>query len=182
MKLEELTKDKLDLVKNAWLALIPQDNHEVFHAEYSQLFDVISSGSSWGDLDERLNVPIYQAITDDAKVWALVQIVQSKVGKATWVKLMDIHLSPAIDLFPDTESNTENRLKVFIAALLGILSLTKRAKRADTFKVFGRTEALVTFLQGMHDVLSTITTIGTIKGVEVSIEGRWLVFRATDTR
>ncbi|MCX7109483.1 MAG: hypothetical protein NTX45_04990 [Proteobacteria bacterium] len=179
-QLDELTEEKLELVKNAWLGLIPEDNHELFRAECSQLFDVISFGKSWGDLGDRLNVPIYQSVKDGDDVWALVQIVQSKVGTATWVKLMDIHLSPAIDVFPDTECNTENRLKVFIAALLGILSLAKRARRADTFKVFGRTEALVTFLQGMHDVLSTITTIGTIKGVDVSIEGRWLVFRATD--
>ena len=151
MQLEEITKDKLELVKNEWLALIPQGTHDVFYAEYSQLFDTISLGSSWGDLDDRTNTSIYQSITDSKQVWALVQIIQSKVGQATWVKLMDIHLSPAIDLFPDTESSTKNRLEVFTTALLGILALTKRAKRADTFKVFGRTESLVTFLQGMHD-------------------------------
>ena len=57
--------------------------------------------------------------------------------------------------------------------------MTKWIKKADTVKVFGRTDALVTFLRGMHDSFSVLTTLGTIKGIDVSVEGRWLVFRTS---
>lgn len=58
--------------------------------------------------------------------------------------------------------------------------LTKTIRKADTVKVYGRTEALVSFLKGMYDSFSVITSLGTIKGVSVQIEGRWLVFRSTE--
>jgi hypothetical protein len=90
---------------------------------------------------------------------------------------MDIYMSPEIDTSKDTETNTRRRLEVFIAALEGIFALTTKLKDADTIKIYGRTDVLIAFLRGMHDVFSTINTIGTIKGVETSIEGRWLVFR-----
>lgn len=179
MKLLAFDSVKFNQIKTSWLGFLSPNSHAVYRTEYNQLFDMIEAGKSFGELDARYNVPIYQSIEDDDKVWAMVTIVQSKHGSATWVKLMDIYMSPEIDINPDNESNTEKRLEVFITALLGILSLTKDARKADTFKVFGRTDALVAFLRGMHDVFSTITTIGTIKGVDVAIEGRWLVFRAT---
>jgi len=86
-------------------------------------------------------------------------------------------MSPEIDTNTDNESNTAKRLEVFIAALEGIFSLTKNIRKADTFKIYGRTDLLVAFLRGMHDIFSTINTIGTLKGIDTSIEGRWLVFR-----
>lgn len=177
MHLELIKEDRVEKIRDSWLESLPHDNNEVFAVEYNQLFDTIVAGASWGELDNRLNTPIYQAIEDDNKVWAIVNIVQSKRGSSTWIKLMDIYMSPDIDTNNDTESNKSKRLNVFIAALEGIFSLTKNMKKTDTFKIYGRTDLLVEFLQGMHDVFSTINTIGTIKGVDTTIEGRWLVFR-----
>lgn len=91
--------------------------------------------------------------------------------------MMNIYLSPDIEIDDDTEESTKSRLDVFRASLRGIFKLTKDLKNADTVKVYGRTEALVTFLRGMHDTLAVLGTLGKIKGIEVSIEGRWLVFR-----
>jgi hypothetical protein len=179
MHLESFDSERLEEIKTSWLSSLPNNDHDVYEAEYSQLFDIIRIGKSWGELDNRFNTPIYQAIVDgNKKVWAIVHIVQSRHGSATWIKLMDIYISPEIDINKDTESNTKKRLDVFIAALLGIFSLTKNMASIDTFKIYGRTDSLVAFLRGMHDGFSTIDTIGTIKGIKVSIEGRWLVFRA----
>ncbi|WP_446807939.1 hypothetical protein ACH50O_11530 [Methylomonas sp. 2BW1-5-20] len=176
MQLQEANEEKFDQIKVAWLDLLQESNHDVFKAEYTQLFDTITAGKSWGALDERFNVPIYQVIEGEDKVWAIVNIVQSRQGSSTWIKLMDIYMSPEIDTSTDNEINTTKRLEVFTTALGGIFALTKNVNNANKLKIYGRTDVLVAFLRGMHDVFSTINAIGTIRGVETSIEGRWLVF------
>lgn len=178
MKLTPFDKMALDLIRVNWINSI-SDEHEVVSAEYEQLFNIIELEEAWGELNGRVNRPIYQAIADGETTWAIVQLVQSKKGFSSWIKLMDIYMSPDIDSKPDSEFSTEKRLHVFVAALVGIFSLASASNKADTFKVYGRTDALIAFLRGMHDMLSTMTTIGTIKGINVSIEGRWLVFRST---
>lgn len=167
-------------VRDVWLGLLVDVEHEVYRADYQQLFNMIeSSGGGIGDIDGRFNIPIHYSVKDDkGACQALVQIVQSKRGSEVWVKMLDIFLSPEIERAIDDEKNTQLRLAVFKEALKGIFSLTAASKLADTVKVYGRTEALVTFLRGMHDSFSVIASLGTIRGIEVSIEGRWLVFRA----
>lgn len=166
-------------IKTDWLARLVEAEHEVYRADYQQLFGMIEGSKAIGDIDGRTNEPVHYAVSDvDGACQALVQIVQSKRGREVWVKMLDIFLSPGIELAPDDESNTQLRLSVFREALKGIFGLTTTSKLADTVKVYGRTDALVTFLRGMHDSFSVIASLGTLKGVEVSIEGRWLVFRA----
>lgn len=178
MKLSHLTQSALLKTKELWLKAAEDASHEVFLAEYEQIFDVIESGGSIGEIDGRMNVPIYYAVEDDSGAFtALVQLVQSKRGSAVWVKMTDLYMCPDIELNVDTEASTVARLKVFTAALLGVFGLTKRIANADTVKVYGRTEALVTFLRGMHTAFDAITSLGNMPGIQVTIEGRWLVFR-----
>jgi hypothetical protein len=150
--------------------------------EYQQLFDVVEGCGGIVHLDERYNKPIYYAVIDDFDcVWALIEIVQSRKGQSVWVKMMDIFLSPQIDVLPESEDSTAKRLDIFSSALVGIFMLTKSIRKADTVKIYGRTDALVGFLKGMHDSFSVIASLGTLKGINVGIEGRWLVFRTIDS-
>jgi len=166
-------------IKNDWLDGLKAAEHDVYLADYQQLFNLIDKDNAYGDIDSRFNVSIHYAVFDaDEKCQALVEIVQSKRGAEVWVKMLDIFLCPQIELSPDNESSTLLRLEVFKESLKGIFQLTAANKLADTIKVYGRSDALVTFLRGMHDSFSVIASLGTIKGIEVSIEGRWLVFRA----
>lgn len=174
-----LKEDTYATIRDVWLGLLVDAEHEVYRADYQQLFNMIESAKAIGDINGKFNIPVHYAVIDDNQICqSLVQIVQSKRGKEVWVKMLDIFLSPGIELAPDDENNTQLRLAVFRESLKGIFSLTAETKLADTVKVYGRTDALVTFLRGMHDSFSVIASLGTLRGIEVSIEGRWLVFRA----
>lgn len=180
MKLTSIDTALFEQAKAAWMgALNGVDDHEIYATEYQQIFGIIEKCNGIGELDDRFNEPVFYGILDDNNtVWALVEIVQSRKGASVWIKMLDITMSPEIETQPDNEGTTTKRLEVFTSALTGIFQLTKTIRRADTVKVYGRTEALVSFLRGMHDSFSVITSLGTISGIRVEIEGRWLVFRA----
>lgn len=184
MKFRSLNPTSLSQTRNDWLTLLTGEEHEVFLADYEQIFNTIEATDGIGELNGVVNKAIHYALFDESneKCHALVQLVQSRRGNATWVKMMDIFLSPAIEQAPDDEPSTQMRLRVFGEVLKGIFNLTASIRLADTVKVYGRTDALVTFLRGMHDSFSVIASLGTLKGIEVSIEGRWLVFRSTGLR
>lgn len=180
MQFIAVSDDYFQQIEKDWMKLLADAEHEVYRADYEQLFSVIGSCHSIGEINKRFNVAVHYAVTGgDGDCKALVQIVQSKRGKDVWVKMLDIFLSPDIERAPDDEANTQLRLSVFRESLKGIFVLTAKLRGVDTVKVYGRTDALVTFLRGMHDSFSVIASLGTLKGIEVSIEGRWLVFRAT---
>lgn len=182
MQLHELDIQSLTRIKADWLSFFRGDDDAVGVTEFEQLIDIIDKNCQYGALDERDNVPTFFSIDDDeGRTKALVEVVQSRKGRHVWVKMMDISLCPEIELHGEDDKTTNERLEVFVAALVGIFGLTKNLKSADTVKIFGRTDALVTFLRGMHDSLAVFSSLGTIKDISVSIEGRWLVFRTTRT-
>ena len=180
MHLQELNSQLLAETKNDWLSFFDGDDDAVGLAEFEQLLEMIGKNNQFGALEGRDNVPTFFSVTNnDGKTKALVEVVQSRKGRQGWVKMMDISLCPTIELHTEDEKTTSERLDVFVASLVGIFGLTKNLKAADTVKIFGRTDALVTFLRGMHDSLAVFSSLGTIKDISVSIEGRWLVFRTT---
>lgn len=178
MKLKRLSEEGLNKLEIKWLGLLGNDVDGVIKADYNQLFNIIKATGWWGGIKESYNKPLYSCVIDsDNKEWGIVEIVLSQNGNSIWVKILDIHLSPEIEIVDDTEESTKSRLRVFKAALTGTFDLTKDVIKADTVKVFGRTDVLVAFLRGMHESFSVLATLGTISGITVSIEGRWLVFR-----
>lgn len=178
MQFTELEERDFPLMCAEWKNMLPKKDHAVYAAEYEQLFARIKAGKCWGPLGNRVNETVFYAVKDKASTEAVVEMVQTKKGKETWIKMFDIMMSPKIEAGTDTEKSTKLRLDVFKATLTGIFKLSERVRNANTFKVYGRTELLVTFLRGMHDALSVFPTLGNIEGIQVSIEGRWLVFRA----
>ena len=181
MKLKLLSENDLSILKDKWIKSLKTTDHPVFLTEYLQIFNLILATGCWDELHKCLNKPTYICIVDKHdEVWAIIQIVQTKNGSAVWIKMLDIYLSPKIETEPDNEINTKKRLEVFGSALIGIFKLTSQIGRADTVKVYGRTDALITFLRGMHDTFSVLTSLGTISGIEIAIEGRWLVFHALE--
>jgi hypothetical protein len=178
MKLVSFDHSRFNVIKESWLKELTSEDHDAARIEYEQIFNIIEASSAWGELDDIFNKPIFQSVVcDDDYVWALVEIVQSKVGSEIWVKMLDITLCPKIDILLESEESTSDRLRVFTAALIGIFNLTKDTRLAKTIKVFGRTDVLVTFLRGMHSALTIMESLGAIPGISVTIEGRWLVFK-----
>lgn len=180
MNLTELEESSFSRIRDDWMGKLPAGAHEVYGAEYQQLFDRIEACKAWGALDGRVNQGIFHGVVDDGGVpWAIVEIVQSKKGAETWIKMLDIIMSPDIEAEADNERSTRRRMDVFSSTLSGIFLMSKEIRQANTLKVYGRTDLLVTFLRGMHDHMSVLASLGMISGVSVSIEGRWLVFRAS---
>ncbi|MFN4290062.1 MAG: hypothetical protein ACK4E7_04190 [Permianibacter sp.] len=180
MKFSELSQAEFESLRGIWLKEATANEHEVIATDYEQLFGRIDATKGFGPLDDRLNVGVFYTVQDaNGKHLALVELVQSRKGMAVWVKMLDMHMCPSIEASPDSEGNTQKRLMAFTVALMGIFELASEVRQADAIKVFGRTDALITFLRGMHDSFSVLTSLGTLKGVETTIEGRWLVFRAT---
>ena len=180
MKFKQCSKvDTTSLCEN-WIALVKSHHHQVYEAEYNQIRNIIDINGCWDGVNNCLNKPIYSCIVDShGEAWAIVELVKSRSGASVWVKMLNMYLSPKIELESDTAANTKKRLDIFNASLRGIFELTKGIKGADTVKVFGRTDVLIAFLRGMHDSESVITMLGTIDSIQVSIEGRWLVFRTS---
>ena len=177
MDFRELDLALLRRIEGTWMSFFDEAQDVVGAAEYEQLFATIKQSNQIGPLDVRLNTAIYFATFDgEDDCLGLVEVVQSRKGCLTWVKMMDITLCPAIDLKDDDEANTTKRLAVFKTALSGLFKLTQNA---DTVKIYGRTDALITFLKGMHDALAVVHSLGTLGDISVSIEGRWLVFRSS---
>lgn len=179
MKLERWDRVAFEGLRNVWIGLL-NGSLDITKADYEQLFDLIEQSGCWGPLSGCFNKPIYGTIVDEQQeVWGIVEIVISKRGSSAWVKMMNLYLTPKIEENTSAEINVDKRLLVFSSALLGIFGLTKDVAGADTVKVYGRTESLVSFLRGVHSAIEAIfAAIGGIKGVSVSIEGRWLVFRS----
>jgi hypothetical protein len=70
--------------------------------EYQQLFDLIEESGGIGDLDKRYNKAIYYGVVDNTGcVWSLVETVQSINGSSVWGKMMDMFLSPHLEVLPD---------------------------------------------------------------------------------
>lgn len=176
MNLVQLDINKINDINNAWIKSAIQFYPDLGQIELEQFFAVIKDNGAIGELKD--NKSVYFSVEEDDKTHALVEIIQSKKGKEVWIKMMDITLCPELEFSIQDDRNTTERLTVFVTALIGIFSLTKGVTMANTVKVYGRTELLLTFLRGMHDSIKTVTELGTIQGVSVSIEGRWLVFRA----
>jgi hypothetical protein len=180
MDFSELTANFLDSIKADWLAAVDADEHEIFKAEYHRIFRAAESSVCLeGPLSSRFNVPLYFSVADDSKCWALVEVTCTKNGRGVWVKMRDIYMSPNIEIADDTVESTAKRFDVFNSALVGIFGLTRAFEYADTVKVYGRTDSVLSFLRGMHDAFGGLGALGTLKGVAVAIEGRWLVFRTT---
>lgn len=112
----------------------------------------------------------------DPHALAIVDIVYTKTGQK-WLKMLDLTLSPSLDLAFNAESADFSQIyHVFTAAMVGAVRLTKTRHPAKVTKLYGRSGTLLAFLKGFgaymkqkghgHNLVFT-----------VSIEGRWLVFR-----
>ena len=93
--------------------------------------------------------------------------------------MMEINLSPKIELSLDESVVSAQRMKVFSSTLSGIFHLTARIAGADTIKVYGRTDSFLLFLKVFHNAFHDALGILSLNnpGLEIAIEGQWLVFR-----
>ncbi len=170
-------KQELDLIETNWSQQVDEcsfsdENRQFVEFECAQLFNQIRETQGWGELGERVNEYLFQKVSDnDEMVCAIVALVQSKKGSSTMIKLKDIYFSPEIDATAQDKHMLEKRIAVFQTTVVGVL---RSSEYRETVKFYAREDDLYTFLKGVHDVFSTITTF---EGFKTSIEGRWLTFK-----
>lgn len=100
---------------------------------------------------------------------AIVEIAYTKTGKK-WLKVLDLSLSPTLDLsFYDDSFNFDVIGGIFAAAILGSIKLTKTAHPAKVTKLYGRSGTALSFFKGFG---AAFEKFGGPKGMDVSIEGR----------
>lgn len=179
--LASIDEEGLKAIKGSWFSeLNGGDGADVLHVDYEQLFEVISSSRAYGPLDARYNCAIYYCVKSvpDDRVLAVVEFVQSKKGPEVWIKVMDIYLSPTIELCEDYIESIRLRLNVFLAVLVGVFKMSSSG--ADIVKLYGRTDSLLLFLKGIHEEIVNVQgTIERDAGIKTEIQGRWLVFKAS---
>lgn len=99
-------------------------------------------------------------------------IVTRKSSRAKWIKFIRLRLRPTIDsqIFNNDPAGLTAAIQAYIACVLGVFHM-KNEHKANTIKVYGRTQQQMQFLAGLSAGLNKMDGI-TFKA---SIEGRWLV-------
>jgi hypothetical protein len=175
-ELHPFTRDTLASTELSWKKQLEKHADELLASNYIRIL-----GWAKGHLD-------YECTNGDSSIAygifadgthhaaAIVEIIYTKRGKK-WLKLLDINLSPAFDLSLHSGSFDVTQLSsVFGAAVLGSIKLTATAHPAKVMKLYGRSTSALAFLKGFGIALQQKEGV---QGLEVSVEGRWLVFRST---
>lgn len=107
---------------------------------------------------------------------AVVDIVYTKKG-LNWLKMLDLTLSPSLDLAFNAESFDFHTISgVYAATIIGSIRLTKTAHPSKITKLYGRSGTSLAFLKGFGAYMEQANHANNL-GLKVSMEGRWLVFR-----
>jgi hypothetical protein len=99
-------------------------------------------------------------------------VVQRKSARSKWVKMLRLHLSPAVDA--DLQGgNPIGAMNVFGSSLQGTLDL-QMAHKASTLKVYGRTNEQLTFLRALVSHMEQNLPEVVKAAAKVTIDGRFL--------
>ena len=103
-------------------------------------------------------------------------VIQRKSARSKWVKMLRLHLSPAVDSGLQA-GDSDDAMNVFKSSILGSMSL-QMSHQATTMKVFGRTNDQLNFLKAVVGSLQVFLKTKPNNQVKVSIEGRFLTIAA----
>lgn len=106
---------------------------------------------------------------------ATLELVHTrKSARSAWLKMLTITFCP--DLLIRADLGDKNAVisivSMFNQAIAGCIQLSGKDHKADTLKLYGRSNELLQFFKYYVGVFK-------MKNIETSIEGRWLVFRPT---
>jgi len=170
--LDRLDNGRLEATSNEWRSQFSRHKNQLIPSEYERILAWAAGCVDYeGPACESFAYGVYENGAGHAI--AISEVVYSKSGRK-WLKLLDLHLCPAVDLsFYNDELDIMGLSSIFAAAIVGTFHLTKRHP-TDTVKLYGRSGTLLTFLKGIG---AYIERQGGLPGLKVGIEGRWLVIR-----
>ena len=170
-KMRAFDADSLKATCMSWERQIEKNQGDLIPIQYQRVLSWVKDNADYDASRENF---AYGIFSDDKKVAsAVVDVIYSKSGRK-WLKLLDVHLAPEIDLsFSSEKPDMKRIVDIFGAAILGVVRLTERHPTKVT-KLYGRSSSLLSFLKRFGAYLNDH---GPSDDIGVSIEGRWLVIR-----
>lgn len=171
-QLRAFTHKDLEKTHKSWMKDL-EDLPDVFPGDIERVFALATQTMA----DEKENSSSHGVFFDGNDVAdGVVQIVVTKKGKK-FVKMMDCFIRPRIDkkAMELKEPESSKAIDIYFASIYRTLELGD-SHEAQAIKVYGRTDALLSLLKSTGEALSKAKEN---HGIESSIEGRWLVLKAT---
>lgn len=156
--------------KRVWEKQLIDNSGAVFASDYQRILDWAGEcvGND-GIQGHSFAYGIFRGNSHHAD--AIVELVYTKPARK-WLKLLNLHLCPSVDLSFHTQDIDIKQLStIFAAAVVGTVRLTSTAHPTKVTKLYGRSGTLLSFLKGLGAYIENQN----IPGLSVSIEGRWLV-------
>lgn len=168
MELRAFDAATLKASRETWLS--DAEKGLAFYSEVERLFDWAATHMDLSQTD----ATAFGVFRPGKKpALALCEItVQRKSARSKWVKMLRMHLSPAIDATLQS-GDPLDAMNVFGASLHGTLGL-QMLHKATTLKVYGRSNEQLTFLRAVVSKLDQQLPDAIKKMAKLSIEGRFL--------
>jgi hypothetical protein len=172
LELRKFSATSLDATRTAWQRQLKTHSRDLIASEYQRILGWAGCHISYGAAQDTYAYGIFDKNSGEAD--AVAEVIYSKAG-ARWLKLLDLHLCPSVDLSFATQDIDIRRLTaIFTAAVIGSMRLTSTAHPTKVLKLYGRSGTLLAFLKGVGTYIESNIKVS---GIKVSIEGRWLVFK-----
>jgi hypothetical protein len=173
--------DLLEKTREEWARQIESINQEediVLPTNYERIVD-------WAEKTVKSEDEIFarpHGVTSDLNggpeyAKALLKITYAHNRKPAYVKLLEIHLEPELDLDGREQiefSDRKEARRVVSNALLNSLELIFTDLPSSKLKVYGRTEQMKSFFDLTIDTLEEEGSLP--DGLDIEREGSWLVF------
>lgn len=172
-KLKKLDKNSVDATEKKWVAQAGKYPSVFFPTEIEKDFYWIRHMVE-GKIDNgRIQYGMFKGSAKSAD--ATVELVHTKKNaNNAWLKMLEIDFSP--ELTAKAQAGDPEAVATVVSmygdAVLGCIKLSGSEHKADTLKLYGRSDALLKYYAYHVDVYK-------MKDVETTLEGRWLVFRPT---
>jgi hypothetical protein len=170
-KLRKLDKTSVNATEKKWLSQANKYPNIFFPTEIEKDFYWIRHVVE-GKIDNgRIQYGMFKGVAKSAD--ATIELVHTqKNASSAWLKMLEIDFSP--ELTAKAQAGDAEAIATVVAmygdAVLGCIKLSGTAHKADTLKLYGRSDQLLKYFT-YHVEVSKMT------GVEITLEGRWLVFR-----
>lgn len=172
-EIQSFDKKLLDSTREQWLGDVAEYN--LMPTEVEQIFFWAENRIDYtNDKNTEFSYGVFSQGSNVAD--AIVELVYSRLGSNNaWLKMLELRLRPQI--YVSIENTEEIKVfhkvvEIFTACVVGVFSLTSERHKANIVKVYGRTPGLLQYLRLVASTLSN-----TLTNIDVTIEGRWLVFR-----
>lgn len=175
---KEIDETVLKAITSEWINMLgTSSSTSTIAHDYDQLFTIIDTNKSYGALLSRKDKPTYLAVTkdDDQSCLSLMEVIYTKKGSVQWAKMVDAYFCPFIEDLPVAEFNVQHELvlRAIILHLINALSFSAQ----DEVKIYARNDVSMNFIQQFSRHAASKNLAST--GIDVVIEGRWLVFRSS---